>query len=268
MFMSIAGTDYFYAKACYDGKLFRFNEFKEGNKFTKGHLEDPGHLFGWMANQNRYLSEFIYSDITGAMAVLPEYHMVSKEILGDKVAFTNLPIDFSELPRIEDDHNENKDKIKLFVGIRTIAETFKGTKYLSGLAKEIENEIPELVTTEIVRDLTFRDYLDKMKDADIVLDQLYAYSPAMNALYGMSLGKAVGTGAQPEYYEYLGNPEIKPLIALSPLDTDLKERLIDLIKDRDKIKLMGQQSRNLALTHNASPIVAKRYLDHWNKLLG
>lgn len=264
VFLTLAGNDYYFAKACYDAKLFRFSEFKIGNEYTKGHQERPEHLFGWMSNQNKYLAEYLYSDVTGAMSVLPEYDIASRPILGDKLAFTNLPIDFEELPSAKE---IKREKTKIFVGIRSGAIAFKGTRYLRDLALEIEKEMPEKVEAEIVMDLPLAEYLSRMNNSDIVLDQLYAYSPAMNALYAMALGKVAGTGAQPEYYEFIGNPEDKPIFKLSPLDNDIKERLIALAEDKELIKQLGEQSKDLVKVHNDQFIVAKRFLRHWSNLI-
>lgn len=264
MFLTLAGDEYFYVKACYDAKIFRFSEFKIGNELTEGAKLQPQHMYGWMSHKNKILAEYLYEDITGAMSVLPEYDMFSRPLLGDKVKFTNLPVDFSQLPQAKSPGN---GKIRILTGMRSGVEHWKGTKILNNLAKEIEKEFPDKVMAEVAQDLSLQEFLQRISVSDIILDQLYAYSPAMTALYAMSMGKVAATGAQPEYYEYIGNPEARPLFALSPTDSDIKERLIELIYDKDKIKLLGEQSRELALANNDSKIVAQKFLDHWENLL-
>lgn len=261
IFLSLAGSDYYYCKACYDAKIFRFSEFKVGKEFAPGHLSRPEHLYGWISNANKNWAEYLLENINGAMAVLPEYEMPVKDILGDRVKFTNLPIDFSELP--SDTIHFNNDKINIFVGMRSGFEDMKGSKILYKIACELEKEMPDLVKTDLVKDLPFKEFLDRMSKTDIVLDQLYAYSPAMTALYGMAMGKLAATGAQPEYYEYIGNPIEKPLFSLAPTDTDIKERLISLIGNREEILKRGEQCRSLALMHNDSKLVARRFIEHW-----
>lgn len=260
MFLSLAGNDYNYVKACYDAKIFRFSEVKVGEEAAPGFKEKPEHFYGWMSNQNKFLADYIYSDVNGAMAVLPEYDMAARPILGEKVKFTNLPIDFSELPIVEPSNN---NKTKIFIGVRSWGESFKGTKILQNIAKEIGKEMPDKVEVEIVKDLPLNDYLNRMSRSDIVLDQLYAYSPAMNALYGMAMGKVVGTGAQPEYYEYLGNPTERPVFSLSPLDTDIKQRLVELIMNKNMLYSLGQQNKKLVQENNDSKIITQRFVSHW-----
>ena len=49
-----------------------------------------------------------------------------------------------------------------------------------------------------------------MRQSHLLLDQLYSYSPATNALQAMAMGVVAASGAQPEYYEYIGNPAERP----------------------------------------------------------
>ena len=264
VFLTLAGNDYYYCKACYDAQIFRFSEFKVGKEFAPGHLAKPEHLYGWISNANKNWADYLLENINGAMAVLPEYEMAAKPILGDKVKFTNLPIDFSELP--SNPCHFKDEKVNILVGMRSGYENMKGSKILYKIAKELEDEMPEKVKTDLVKDLPFKEFLNRLAISDIVLDQLYSYSPAMTALYGMSLGKVVGTGAQPEYYEYIGNPIEKPIFSLSPFDTDIKDRLKTLIENREEIVKKGLQSRHIALENNDAKVVTEKFLSIWLKM--
>lgn len=266
VFLTLAGNDYTYCKACLDGKMFRYSEFKVGDEFTPAHNLHPGHLYGWLSRPNKILSEHILENISGAMAVLPEYEMPVKETFGERVCFTNLPIDLAELPT----HTESfvNDKVNLLVCMRSGYEDMKGVRTLQKIAREIESEMPDKVSVNVAKDLPFKEFLEKMAKSDIVLDQLYAYSPAMTALYGMGLGKVVATGGQPEYYQAIGNPDEKPIFSLSPTDTDIKDRLIELINNRDRIIEMGKEAKKIVEKNNDSKIVAQRFLNHWNHLNG
>lgn len=263
IFLTLAGNDYYFVKACHDAKIFRFSEFKVGNEFSPGHRHDPSHLYGWISKVNKEWSEYLIKHINGAMSVLPEYDMVARPILEEKVKFTNLPIDFSTLPHLLKSDN---NKVNIMVAMRSGMEEMKGTNILYKIAKEIEKELPDKVIVDLVKDVSFQEFLSRMSKSDIVLDQLYSYSPAMTALYGMSMEKVVGTGAQPEYYEYIGNPENRPILALSPFDTDIKERIVELVTHPDKIKILGQQGREIVMKHNDVDIVSSKFLSHWQNL--
>ena len=256
MYLTLAGNDYYFCKACLDAKVFRFSEFKIGTNFTEFHKSNPHRLYGWTSYANRNWNEYFYEQIDGAMAVLPEYDIVARSLIGGKTVFTNLPIDLDILPTV----NYNiSDPIKIFIGIRSGMEIQKGSRKLLEVAKEIECEMPGKVEVVNVIDLPFTEFITKMNDSNIVLDQLYAYSPATTALLAMGLGKVVASGGQPEYYEYIGNPNDKPIVTISPFDTDIKQRIINLIENPKEIIKIGKQSRALVEKHNDVKIVADKF---------
>lgn len=263
MYLSLAGNDYFFVKACAEGKIFKFSEFKVGDQPTEFHKATPERLNGWMSPQNREWNTYFYERLDGAMAILPEYDMAARPILGDKVTFTNLPIDLSHLPfspmRFD-------GPLNIFIGIRGGMELQKGTAYMLSVAKELERELPGKVKVECVRNLPLKDYLQRMKESHLVLDQFYAYSPATNALQAMALGRAVGTGAQPEYYDFIGHHSSRPLFSLSPIEPEpLKDRLRKLILDPSPLVEMGRESRKIVERHNDVSIVADRFLNVWQR---
>lgn len=265
MFLTLAGDDYYFVKACSDAKLFRFSEFKTGTRLNDYCREKPEILPGWTSEANRKWSEYLYQDLDGAMSVLPEYDMAAKDVLGERLAFTNLPVDLSTLPYSP---LEIDGKVRVFIGMRGGMETQKGTRLLLDMAKRLEREMPQKVEVECVRDMSLKEYLGRMRRSHIVLDQLYSYSPATNALQAMAMGKVAGSGAQPEYYEYIGNPPCRPVFSLSPLDTDIEERLRNYILDPSPLIDMGRDGRALVESNNDVTIVADRFLKHWETLTG
>lgn len=265
MFLTLAGDDYYFVKACADAEIFRFSEFKTGKMLNDYCRERPEHMPGWISDANKRWSEYLYRELDGAMSVLPEYDMAAKGVLGERLTFTNLPIDLSTLPYSP----LNIDgAVRIFIGMRSGMETQKGTRILLDMANKLQNELPGKVNVERVSDVSLREYLTRMSQSHIVLDQLYSYSPATNALQAMALGKVAGSGAQPEYYEYIGKPAERPILSLSPLDTDIEQRLRSLVIDPSPLYEMGRQGRALVEKNNDVRIVADRFLKHWETRLG
>ena len=262
VFLTLAGNDYFFVKACHDAKLFRFSEFKIGKEDTDFVKCDPERLYGWISNANMNWNSYLYEHIEGAMSVLPEYDMAARPVIGEKLAFTNLPVDLSGL---EYSSPQAEGPLRILVGMRSGMEIQKGTKKLLAMAKELEREFPDKIRAEAVRNLTLREYLDKIRESHVVLDQLYSYSPATNALQTMALGRVSASGAQPEYYDYIGNPVEKPIMALSPFDSDIKKRLLQLAENPDEIYERSVNGRKLVEENNDVTIVADRFLKHWEK---
>lgn len=260
MCLTLAGDDYFFVKACVGGEMFRFSEFKVGDRLTEYHHSNPAHTFGWISDTNRRWSEYLYERVDAAMSVLPEYDMAARPVLGDRLFFTNLPIDLSSLPYAP---LSVDGPLRLFIGMRGGMEIQKGTQRLLAIAKDLERGYPGKVEVECVRNLSLAEYLARMKESSIVLDQLYSYSPATNALQAMALGRVAASGAEPEFYSYIGNPTERPVFRLSPLDSDIPDRLRALILNPSSLPEISRQGRRLVERNNDVRLVADRFLAAW-----
>ena len=68
-----------------------------------------------------------------------------------------------------------------------------------------------------------------MDGCDVMLDQLYSYSPGLNALYAMSKGIVVVGGAEEEHYNLLGKDRLHPIINVYPEENDIYNKLDSLL---------------------------------------
>ncbi|MBQ5466286.1 MAG: glycosyltransferase, partial [Muribaculaceae bacterium] len=101
-----------------------------------------------------------------------------------------------------------------------------------------------------------------------LLDQLYSYTPATNALIAMAQGLVAVSGAEPEYYEFIGAADNRPIVNVTPYDdADIDRQLEYIIQHKDRLPLWSRQSRAFVLEHNAAQVVAERHLHFWNELL-
>lgn len=264
LFLSLAGNDHYFVKACLQRDMFRFSEFRVGYEPTEFSHRCNNHERGYMLPSVATYSEDFYGALDGAMSVLPEYDMAARPVLGDRLAFTNLPIDLRSLSPAP---FEISDKVNILVGMRSGNELNKGTERLLEIAKRVEKDMPERVKVLNIKDLPFNEYLEALRGAHLVLDQLYSYSPGMNALYTMALGRVSGSGAQPEYYDMIGEDELRPIFELSPLNTDLEGHIRELVADSDRLCTMAAEGRLLVERHNDSRLVASRYEEHWKYIL-
>lgn len=264
-FLTLAGNDYYFAKACLDGEMFKFSEFMVGKDKTEFE-STTNHGAAWIAPEMKDHCDYIYSNVDGAVSILPEYDMASRPYLGDKLAFANIPLDLSSVPFEELDFSR---KIQIFIGLRGGMEIQKGTARILAFCRRLEQEMPDKCEVVEARNLTLNEYLGRMSRSHIVLDQLYSYSPGTNGLQAMALGKATGTGAQPEYYEYIHEQDKEAILPLSPLisDDEWMERLRALIHDPDKMSFMGREGRRIVETYNSDVTVAGKFLKHWHKIL-
>lgn len=264
VFLTLCGNDYWFVKDCVDGALFRFSEFRVGGKVAPMPLCDPSRELGWLIAEHASYTSHLYDNVDGAMSVLPEYDMSARRHMDpEKLLFTNLPISLEGLnysiPPAE-------GPVKILVGMRGGMEIQKGTAKLLDICRSLESEMPGKVEVRVVKDLSLADYLQELRGSHIVIDQLYSYSPATNALQTMAFGRIAASGGQPEYYGYIGE-ESRPVFCLSPLEDDgtIKERLKALVSDRGMIARMSAEGRTLVERHNDVRNIAPLFEEHWQK---
>lgn len=261
IYLTLAGNDYYFVKACLDGKIFRFSEFEVGGKLTEFERK-TGHAAAWTAPGMREFCDYIYGNIDGAMSVLPEYDMAARPLLGEKLAFTNIPVDLSGL---ESAPLAISDKVNLFIGMRGGMEIQKGTAKLLEMCRRLEQEMPDRCAVTCVRNLPLAEYLKRMRESHIVLDQLYSYSPGTNGFQAMALGRVAATGAQPEFYDYIKESDRGAIIPLSPLksNAEWEEYFRYLIMNPELLQGMADEGRRIVEKHNDVKVVADRFVRHW-----
>ncbi|MDE6056486.1 MAG: hypothetical protein K2F93_00580, partial [Muribaculaceae bacterium] len=111
-------------------------------------------------------------------------------------------------------------------------------------------------------------YVQRMRSADVIIDQLYSYSPATNALQTMALGRVTASGGQREYYDYI-REDSRPIFCLSPLEDEavIKERLRSLTADKEGLRRMAENGRRLVERHNDVRDIAALFERHWQRLI-
>ncbi len=265
IFLTLAGDDYYFIKACLEGKIFRFSEFEVGGVPTEFELKTH-HAMAWTAPGMKEFCDYIYANINGAMSVLPEYDIAARPLLGDRLSFTNIPVDMTGLEYTSPDIS---DKINLFIGMRGGMEIQKGTAMLHDMCLRLEKDMPDKCSVTCVRNLPLNEYLDKMRKSHIVLDQLYSYSPGTNGFQAMALGRVAATGAQPEFYQYIKEPDKGAIIPLSPLKSMeyWEDYFRSLIEDPSQLPAMAKEGRRIVEKHNDVGIVARKFVNHWNNII-
>lgn len=266
VFLTLCGNDHFFVKDCIDTELFRFSEFRVGKEKTPLVMCDPNRESGWLSPEQASYTKHLYDTIDGAMSVLPEYDMSARRHMdAGKLLFTNLPI---EIENLEFTEMDLEGPVRILIGMRGGMEIQKGTARLLDMCRELEKEMPEKLEIKAIKDLSLKEYLDELRQSHIVIDQLYSYSPATNALQTMALGRITASGAQPEYYEYM-NEKVRPIFCLSPLEgkDEIKERLRHLVLDREGLKRMAQEGRQLVERCNDVRSISPLFETHWNRLI-
>ena len=267
--LSALATDMVYYDACHDGHTYRYNDYMLGNE-PSPYIGSSEYIAqqqdNWKQPFMREHSDHILAGIDGAVACLYEYYVAYKPILGDRVAYAGIPIDIEGLSfrPLE----KAPEKVRLFIGIQRDRHVIKGTDRLLAAMKRVHDRYPAITELEVVENLPYDEYTRRMRDSHVILDQLYSYTPGTNALIAMAQGLVAVSGAEPEYYELIGETVNKPIINVSPLvEGDIDRQLCWLVEHRDQLPQMARASRAFVEKHNAASVVAERYINFWKTLL-
>lgn len=128
-------------------------------------------------------------------------------------------------------------------------------------------ENPDRATLDIVEDLPYAEYVKRMRSADVVIDQLYSYSPATNALLAMAAGQAVASGGEEAYYNFIGEDKLRPIINVMPDREQIHAALTEAVLNPAGVRARGAEGREFVARHNAVEVVSDRSLRFWESRL-
>ena len=120
----------------------------------------------------------------------------------------------------------------------------------------------ELVFAENIPYDEYRYVLDK---ANIIVDQIYSMSPGMNALTSLAKGKVVLSGAEASHYSIIGEEMNKPIINITPDKKQVIHQIEYILDSRENIENMGLQGRMYIEKHHDYRLIAKKYIEVWEK---
>lgn len=261
------GMDYYYIKGCLDFQTFRYSDFNMG-KEERHSLDNTIFKRDWLYGDKGTLNKQIVKDCDGIVAGLYEYKAAYKNHcpFPEKVNYIPFPI---VLPQTRPLRTRIKgEPLKLFIGIQTQRSAYKGTDIMLKAAQRLVKDFPQECTLQIAENIPFKEYQEMLNSSEVILDQLYSYTPAMNALEGMAHGLINVGGAEPENYELLGESELRPIINVQPSEESVYNELLYIIKNRDELIPKLQTETRLYLEKYHDHIkVAKLYADLYSDIL-
>jgi glycosyltransferase involved in cell wall biosynthesis len=126
-------------------------------------------------------------------------------------------------------------------------------------AKRLAHAYPDKVELIVAEGVPFAQYQSMMDGSDAILDQLYSYTPAMNALLAMSKGIICVGGGEPEHYELLGECDLRPIVNVLPNEESVYRELEALVLNPERISELKRQSIEYVRKHHSMERVAKEY---------
>jgi len=263
------GMDYYWVSTCINEKPLKYSDFNIGNELRtdKNALTERA---DWLGTAKERLNRFIADDCDGIVTGLYEYDVCYRPHFPAKTEFIPYPIELMgskrERKRSERDGKGSR-KLRLFIGINRERSEYKGTDIMLRAAQEIVRKYPEKVELKVAESVPFAEYRQMMDDSDVILDQLYAYTPAMNALEAMSRGLIVVGGGEPENYEIIGETELRPIINVEPNYESVFHELEQLVLHPERIPELKRQSVEYIRRHHDHLKVARQYEKFYEKLL-
>lgn len=244
----------------------RYSEWFIGREPSRMYRDNPARWDAWHEPRLVKYQREVLSQLDGAVSVLYEYQLGMERALGsERAVYGGLPIDTQLFEPVE--LPEHIDKVKLFLGRDRNRKLMKGSDLLEQAARRVMEKHPGKAELVIVENRPYAEFVELLKNAHVVLDQIYSYTPATTALMAMAYGLNVVSGAEPEFYDFIGEKENRPIIN-APIDFEaLTDTIEKIVLHPEQIAERGRRSREFVVKHNDTKVVARRFLDFWESRL-
>lgn len=257
VFLGAFGMDHYWVKTCLDCKTFRYSDFNLGDHPRTEEEYNKPFIRDWLDGEKTQINKIVAEDCDGIISGLYEYDCCYRPHFPDKTHFIPFPINMSEItPLIPDGHKT----VRFFVGIQKGRSEYKGTDIMLRALERVKAAYPTLCEIKIAENVPYDEYQEMMNSSDVILDQLYSYTPAMNALLAMAKGLIVVGGGEPENYEILGETELRPIINVLPDEEDCYRKMEQLVLHPEMIPELRRQSIEYIRRHHDHLKVAKKYI--------
>ncbi len=260
VFLGAFGMDYYWVKTGLECRVFRYSDFNIGTEVRKNSDNDR-FVAEWLNGPKGRLNRFIADDCDGIVSGLYEYDACYRPHFPEKTWFIPFPIDLPEVtPRT---HRPRTGRTRFFIGIQRGRDAYKGTDVMYKALVRLAARYPDRVEIVRAESVPFAQYIRMMDRSDVLLDQLYSYTPAMNALCAMAKGLVVVGGGEEENYEILKERELRPIVNVLPDINDVYAKLEELLLHPEDIARRSAEGIQYVRRHHDHVKVAKQYVDFW-----
>lgn len=254
------GMDWYWVHGCTYDKPLRYSDFNIGDQ-VRTDAEALRYQHDWLGTAKERLNRYIANDCDAIISGLYEYDACYRPHFPQKTFFIPFPINMKSFSC----RQTARKKIHIFIGINKNRSVYKGTDIMLRAAQDLQKCYPDKMQLTIAESVPFAQYQRLMDDADAILDQLYSYTPSMNALLAMSKGIICIGGGEPENYEILHETELRPIINVQPTYESVYHELEALILHPEHIPALKSQGIKYIQKHHDDVKVAQRYLEVWTK---
>lgn len=185
-----------------------------------------------------------------------------------KLHYVPLPM---QLPLASSIHIKGSgDTIKVLVGIQPKRDYLKGAMKIAAFVEDVARRHPGRVEIKYVEGVPYAEYMCMLSEADVLVDQLYSYTPSMNSLAAMARGTVVIGGGEEDYYEFIGERRLRPIINVRP-DVPDSQNIAAIEKalfTEGSLERLSHESVEFVRKYHDSRCVAAQYERLYGELLG
>ncbi len=159
------------------------------------------------------------------------------------------------------------DRIKVLVGVHSNREYLKGARLIGKMVEEVGRRHPGRLDIRYVENVPYGEYCAMLAEADVQVDQLYSFTPSMNSLAAMANGTVVIGGGEEEYYDFIGEKELRPIVNVSPektFDENVKA-IEDALVPEGNVSRLSRQSIEFVRKHHEYRKIAAQYIEMYNE---
>lgn len=259
VFLGAFGDDNYWILKCLSPDGFRYSNFYIDSK-------------PWVCDRNtRLVNNWVHGpmnklnvkmafECNGIVACLYEYHVSYKDLFPSKTVFIPLPLNLSLLRPKTSGFN---GVVRFFIGIDRSRADWKGSDIMFQAMIRVHNAYPEDCTISKAESIPYNDYVKMIQNSDVLLDQLYSYTPSMNSLMAMAQGLIVVGGGEEENYVILGEEHLRPIINVLPSEDDVFRKLEWLVLNKHEIPRLSRDSIEYVKKHHDYIDVTNKYIDFW-----
>lgn len=262
------GMDYYWAQVNRDIRPMRYSDFNIGSHVRTDAVAQAD-ANTWIGTHAERLCRHVAVHADYIVAGLYEYwityRLAEGGALAHKTTYIPFPVAMSQVPVSVTSCFDCP--LKIFVGISRGRSSYKGTDIMLQAARRLQQDYPDRVLLMVAEGVPFDRYQQMMDGSDVILDQLYSYTPAMNALLAMSKGIICVGGGEPEHYELLGEAHLQPIINVEPSEHSVYVALENLVLHPERIPELKRQSIDYVRCHHDVCKVASAYESLYLRLL-
>ncbi len=261
VFLGAFGVDYYWVKTSLEG-VFRYGDFNIGNNYRNEYW-NIRHIDTWIESKNEELNKYIAEDCDGIITGLYEYDVCYRPVYPQKTHYIPFPINMNKIsPRIE---RKETDKLRFFIGIQKSRNEYKGTDIMYRALLRLAGKYPERMEIVKAESVPYAEYCDMMNSSDVLLDQLYSYTPGMNGLLAMAKGLVLVGGGEEENYSILGEKDLRPIVNVLPDEDDVYNKLEALVLNPQQVAKLQHDSVEYIKRYHRHIDVASRYVSFWKE---